>query len=117
MTHPDSTSLSTWEADVLSHASQNGRYVTGEARVIALADCGLLFDHGAQRLAGGMHYLVMTIKGRVALSEWRAAHPKPKIPKRRRTEQFTAWQQFREACGRISFPEFLKTIWPNRHAY
>jgi hypothetical protein len=104
------------EADVLSHASSNGRYVTGDKAVLAMAETGLLYDHGAQRLAGGDHYLVMTPRGREALNEWRAAQPKLK-PTRRRSEQFQAWRSYCEACRRIPFSEFLKEIWPNRNHY
>lgn len=111
--------LTTFEADVLLHASSNGRYVTDECAVIAMGKAGLLFDYGPQVLAGGAHYLVTTAKGRQALSEWKAAQPKPPKAKRsRRSEQFQAWRDYLDAtCDRMSFPEFLKTVWPNRYAY
>lgn len=104
------------QADVLLHASRNGRYVTDEADVIQMGRDGLLFDHGPQALAGGMHYLVMTPKSREALSEWKRAQPAPpKPPKPKRIgKAFAAWRQYREATfDRIGFPEFNKEIWPN----
>lgn len=105
--------LTAWEADILSHASQNGRFVTGEQRVIDLAGRGLLYDHGPQPLAGGAHYLVTTLRGREALSAWRAAQPKPKAPKRpRQSRQFRAWMNYCDANGRYGFAEFLKNVWP-----
>jgi hypothetical protein len=61
--------ITDWEAGVLAHASQNGRYVTGNAEVIALAGRGLLKDYGAQRLADGMNYLTLTGKGSEAPAE------------------------------------------------
>lgn len=101
------------EADVLLHTSKNGRYVTDEADVIAMGERGLLFDHGAQRLADGMHYLVPTAAGREALSEWKAAQPPPLKPKRApRSPAFQAWSDYKEAYGRLTFSEFWKDIWP-----
>jgi len=108
--------LSAWEADILLHTSTNGRFVTDEARVIALAGRGLLFDHGPQALAGGAHYLVTTAKGRAALGAWKAVQPRPVVRKvrRRRSEQFQTWREYRDACDhRISFPEFLRDVWPS----
>lgn len=110
--------ITQFEADVLLHASSNGRYVTGEAAVLAIADAGLLFDHGPQRLAAGDHYLVTTAKGREALNEWKAAQPKPPKPKRRCSEQFQAWRDYLGATyDHMSFPDFLKHVWPYRHEY
>lgn len=100
------------EADILRHTSDNGRYVTNEEFVIEMGKRGLLFDHGPQRLAGGMHYLVTTMKGREELNEWQRSQPKPK-KKRRRSEVFDSWQNYMDACGRIPFSEFWKEIWPN----
>ena len=68
------------EYEVLAHTSRTGRFVTDEVHVISMAERGLLFDHGAQELAGGMHYFVMTKAGRDALNEYRAAIPKPPEP-------------------------------------
>lgn len=67
--------LTTFEAEVLAHTSNTGRYVTDDARVIEMADRGLLKDYGPQNLAGGMHYFTMTSAGRKALSDWRATQP------------------------------------------
>lgn len=104
------------QADVLAHTALNGRYVTGEPAVIAMAEAGLLRDHGAQRLAGGMHYLVVTEKGRDALRDWRAMQPPP--PKRRRSsEAFVGWRAYCEAFERVPFGYFWKEIWPNRRRY
>jgi hypothetical protein len=104
------------QADVLSHTSNNGRYVGEGHALMELAKLGLLRDHGPQALAGGAHYLTMTPKGREALNEWRAAQPKAKKA-RRRSEQFAGWRAYCEACRRISFPEFLREVWPNRSRY
>lgn len=109
--------LTAFQSDVLLHTSSNGRYVTDEAAVLEMAKLGLLYDHGPQRLAGGMHYLVMTRAGRSALNEWHAAQPKPKVKKRRMSEQFQSWRNFCDGYDRISFSEFLKTVWPNRHSF
>jgi hypothetical protein len=109
--------LTTFEADVLAHASSNGRYVTGDRSVLVLADRGFLRDYGPQALAAGDHYLTMTPKGREALSTWRAAQPKPPKPKRRRqSPAFEAWRNYREACGHSSFSEFLEKVWPSRRS-
>lgn len=110
--------ITQFEADVLLHTSSNGRYVTDEAKVIAMGVAGLLFDYGPQPLAAGAHYLVTTPKGREALNEWKAAQPKPKKPKRRCSEQFQAWRDYLGATyDRMSFPDFLKNVWPHRHEY
>jgi hypothetical protein len=101
-------------ADVLAHTSRTGRYVTDEAAVITMASEGLLHNHGPQRLAGGMHYLTITSKGRDVLSAWRAAQPKPApVKKRRRSRSFDSWRRYLGATyDRIPFPEYLKRIWP-----
>ena len=65
------------ESEVLAHTSRTGRYVTDEAHIIDMGVRGLLFDHGAQEIAGGMHDFVMTPAGREALNEYRAAQPRP----------------------------------------
>lgn len=107
--------LNDWEADVLAHTSSNGRYVTDEKRVIALAGAGLLKDYGPQPIAGGMHYLTLTGRGRTALEAWRAGKPKPKRMKRR-SEQLNRWREFVEAQGKIPFGQFVKEVWPVRYA-
>ncbi len=110
-THP----LTSQEADVLLHTSRTGRYVTGEAEVIAMAARGLLRDYGPQALAGGDHYFEMTPKGREALKEWKAAQPAPPKPKRsKRSPAFAAWRAMSEHTS-ISFRDFLQRIWPKRH--
>lgn len=110
---PRMSQITEWEAEILAHTSRNGRFVTGEQRVIDLAGRGLLFDHGPQRLTAGAHYLVTTMKGRAALSAWRSAQPKPKPAKRRRrSKSFQAWRDYLEANGRMGFREFLARIWP-----
>lgn len=101
------------EVDVLLHTSRTGRYVTGEALVLDMAKRGLLFSHGAQRLAGGAHYLTMTVPGREALNAWKAAQPQPEpVKKRRRSKAFQAWRDYCEANGRYGFREFLTNTWP-----
>lgn len=107
--------ITKFEYEVLAHCSDNGRYVTDEPTVIAMGERGLLRDHGPQALAGGAHYLVTTPSGRAALSEYRTAMPKLK-PKRR-SEQFESWRTYRDVVKRISFSDFLKNVWPNRHEY
>lgn len=64
--------------DILLHTRRTGRYVTDEPHVIQMARNGLLFDHGPQRLADGMHYLTMGSKGREMLIAHDEAQPKPK---------------------------------------
>ncbi|HEV7405198.1 MAG TPA: hypothetical protein VGO11_19800 [Chthoniobacteraceae bacterium] len=108
------TQLTDWEADVLQHASRTGRYVTGEARVLELARRGLLYDHGAQTLAGGDHYLTTAPTGRKALNEWSARQPVVTLKKPRRSEAFASWRAYEEASGRLGFAEFLKKVWPHR---
>lgn len=110
--------ISDYVASILSHTSDNGRFVTDEKRVLEIAEAGLLFDHGPQALAGGAHYLTTTMAGRQALSEWRAAQPKPPKPKRRpQTRQFEAWRSYCEAFRRVPFGEFLREIWPSQERY
>jgi hypothetical protein len=109
-----------WELDVLEHTSNTGRYVTDETKVIALAERGLLRDHGAQQLAGGMHYFTLSARGRDALNEHHRNLCRFPQPKRKRpaSEQFQAWRDYREATwSRITFREFLKEVWPNRRAW
>lgn len=64
--------LSSNQADILSHTSRTGRYVSDEEPdLTALVQRGLLHDHGAQSLAGGMHYYTSTPEGRAALNAHR----------------------------------------------
>lgn len=109
--------ISTKEADVLAHASSNGRYVTNDPFVLSMAERGLLRDFGPQVLAGGAHYLETTPAGRAALGAWRAAQPRPKVKRRRRSEQFDSWMTYCEVWKKVSFSEFLKVIWPERRRY
>ena len=103
------------QADVLQHTSRTGRYVTSDPLVLEMAKEGLLYDHGPQQLAAGDHYLVTTPKGRAALVEWEKAQPPPPKPKRRRrSEAFEYWQNYVDACERISFRDFLRDIFPYR---
>jgi len=104
--------ITDWEADVLAHTSRNGRYMTDSPRVIALAARGLLRDYGAQRLAGGMHYLTLTDKGSEALREWRSRQPVVKVKPRRQSREFEAWREYREVWSDITFSEFHTRIWP-----
>ncbi len=104
--------ISNLEASVLEHTSNNGRYVTDEISVIEMASKrGLLCDYGPQRIADGMHYLTITLKGREALSEWRSKQPKPPKPKRQ-SREFRAWRSYVEACGNMEFSHFHREIWP-----
>lgn len=104
--------ITQFEAEVLSHTSKNGRYVTDEARVLEMAVAGLLRDFGQQALAGGAHYLEMAPNGRAAFSEWLTGQPKPKFVRRRVSPAFEGWRTYRELYRRISFSEFWKEIWP-----
>lgn len=109
--------LTNEQASVLAHTSQTGRYVTRDASVIEMGRAGLLRDHGPQRLAGGDHYLTMTPAGRAALSEWRAAQPKPSKIRRRQSPQFEAWLTYCEVFRRIPLATFVKEVWPRRREY
>ena len=103
--------VSDFEALVLVHTSNTGRYVTDEAKVIEMAQRGLLRDYGPQKLADGMHYLTMTGAGRDALIAWRARQPKPpkvKGPSR----EFRAWRAYVDACGNIRFSQVHREVWP-----
>ena len=112
-TKAPTSALSAREADVLAHTSLNGRYVTDETDVIALAARGLLRDHGPQPIADGMHYLTMTAAGRDALNDYHLAQPKPApVKKRRRSRAFECWMRHREANYDRGFQRFLKDIWP-----
>lgn len=51
---------------------------------------GMLHDHGAQELAGGMHYLTMTALGKEQLREYRDSIPKPK-PLTRAQQRYRRW--------------------------
>lgn len=110
--------ITPFEYEVLRHASDNGRYITGDKAVLAMADKGLLFDYGPQALAAGDHYLTTSMKGRAAINEYRASLPKPlPIKQRRCSEAFAAWRRYCDACGRVGFPEFLKKVWPHRREW
>lgn len=110
--------ITPFEYEVLRHASDNGRYVTGDKAVLAMAEAGLLRDYGPQALAAGDHYLTTSAKGRAALSEYRASLPKPAPAKQRRcSEAFRSWRQYAEANGRCGFSDFLKNVWPNRRQW
>ena len=100
-------SLSQEQIEVLLHTSRTGRYVTGELLVIQMAQSGLLYDHGPQKLAGGDHYFTMTVRGREVLSEHLASLPKPPpITKRqsRAKERYRRWLDYGD-CFR-SFLDF-----------
>lgn len=102
--------ISDFEALVLVHTAETGRYVTSEVRVLTLAARGLLCDHGAQQLAAGDHYLTLTRAGRQALAEWRAAQPRPPR-KRRASRAWEAWRTHVELGCDLSFSQFLRTFW------
>lgn len=101
------------QADILDHTSRNGRFVTSDPKVMAMATDGLLFDYGAQELAAGDHFFTLTAKGRQSLSDWRDAQPKPVKSKRKKTQIFADWQNYCEAFNRMPFSEF----WKQRHEY
>lgn len=72
----DPLTLTQNEADILAHTSRTGRYVSDEADAMSLAARGFLRDHGAQPLAGGMHFYTPTPAGRTALVAHRLAAKK-----------------------------------------
>jgi len=95
------------DQSILRHASDNGRYVSDmTAALRALCDRRLLGDYGPQRIAGGMHYMTVTSKGREALNKWQAEQPKPKA--KRVGRAFGAWERYKDAFGKIPFLEFWK---------
>lgn len=104
--------ITDYEADILRHTRNNGRFVTDDRRVIEMSERGMLLDFGPWSVAGGMHFLKITKKGRAALNEWESAQPKPKVKKRRVSRQFRAWRDYESANGRLGFSKFLKQVWP-----
>jgi hypothetical protein len=92
------------QSEILSHTVKNGRFVTLDEDVLAMASAGLLRDHGPQALAGGAHFLTTTFMGRTKLSEFRDSLPRPK-PLTRAQRRY---QDFLELdCG-LRFIEWLK---------
>ena len=110
--------LTRLEADILEHTSTNGRYVMGMdssewPAIYAMVARGWLFDYGAQALAGGAHYLVLTTSGRERLREHFKAmcvHPQPRPLTRRQIAAKERWREYSDS-GRcdsgVSFREFL----------
>lgn len=94
------------EADILRHTARTGRYVTGDAEVIALGKRGLLHDHGPQALARGDHYFTLTEQGRAALREWQATQPKAKPPTKRQ-RRYRTWRTLQEIYPKLTFRAFL----------
>lgn len=110
--------ITTAEADILAHTSNTGRFVTSEPLVFAMAARGLLHDHGGTGFwPKGTRGFTSSSAGRAALSEWRAAQPKPAKSKRRTSPAFASWRQYCDANGRYGFAEFLKNIWPHRREW
>lgn len=105
--------ITNYEAEILMHTSRNGRFVTGDKRVLEMGARGLLYDFGPQAIAGGDHCLVMTPKSRELLNEWKSAQPKPAKSKRRCSEAFRKWRDYCEAFGDLPFSSFWKKVWPN----
>lgn len=97
------------EADILAHTSLTGRYVTGELRVLKMAQNGWLKDHGAQRLAGGDHYYTMTPRGREVLNAWKAAQPKPPPVSQRKQRARARWHRFQSA--KELNPDLTFSLW------
>ncbi len=99
------------EATILAHTSRTGRYVTDEPIVIAMAERGLLKDHGPQRLADGMHYFTGTTAGNTAMRDWQESQPKPAPPpkltkrKQKAKARYRRWLDYGE--GFRSFRDFL----------
>lgn len=107
------SALTSQEIEVLRHTINTGRFVTDEAHVLAMAECGLLRDHGAQEIAGGMHYFTMAQAGRDAFAAYQATLPPP--PKLTRSQ--IRYRRFLSAdCG-MKFSEWLKwETWSKRRA-
>jgi hypothetical protein len=60
--------------EILKHTNRTGRYVTDpDADIHLLVTFGYLQDHGAQSIAGGMHYYTITTLGKNALRKALAA--------------------------------------------
>lgn len=97
------------EFDILEHTSRTGRYCSDEQLCVSLGERGFLYDHGPQALAGGMHYLVMTSKGRRALVEYKDSLPEPEPLPRRTQRARETYQRFLRCDFGISFGEWLKT--------
>lgn len=98
------------QADILAHTNNAGRYVSDlDDTLQSLISCGFLKDCGPQKLAGGMHYMEITMSGLFALYEWRDTQPKPKeLPKRkqRARERYRRFLSCADATG-CSFRAFL----------
>lgn len=107
--------LTDWEADVLRHTSDTGRYVTDEKKVIELGERGLLNDYGPQRLADGMHYFTLALKGQEALQAWRDAKPQPPKISRKKAAARSRYQEYLRV-GDIygSFHQWLKHKFPKK---
>ena len=112
---PAASPLTREQAGILAHTSQNGRYVTeGEPAVSALAQAGLLHDHGPQTIAGGMHCFTLTPNGRQALQAHRHTLPKPKPPTRSQS-RYRRYRHHRDAGCNLSFREWLKAFPKDPH--
>lgn len=78
---------------MLAHTQRTGRYVTGDLSVLQMAQKGLLYDHGAQKLAGGDHYFTLTVRGKEALTSHLDSQPKPK-PQSRSQQRYRRYLEF-----------------------
>lgn len=79
------------------------RYVCDPAAdLFALVEAGLMVDHGAQKIAGGMHCYTVTRAGILAMDEQSPAPPKLT----RGQERYRAWLRF-DSCT-LSFIEFCR---------
>jgi hypothetical protein len=104
------------QADILDHTSNRaagGFYCGNSESMQSLVALGFMASAGHKAFVEE-EYFVLTAAGRAALSQWRSAQPKPKIIKRRRSPAFQQWRAYLDATyHRVSFPEFLKEIWPS----
>lgn len=98
------------QIEILLHTSRSSRFVSDPTTdLIELSDAGLLYDHGPQAIAGGMHCYVTTMKGRKALNSWHATQQKPKPPTRAQ-RRYSDWLSGPSIC--FTFGQWLKAGCP-----
>lgn len=88
------------------------RYVcdSGNSEIDELVALGLMKDHGAQSIAGGMHCYSVTKEGVSVMRKQSPAPPKISRSRKRYLEFLDA------DCG-MTFGEFLKWRWSNRDKF
>lgn len=92
-----------------AHGYYRNRYVSDPtADLIALCNAGLMKDHSAYDVAGGMHYYRVTKEGVSAMKQ--LSPPTPKLTRGQRV-----YREYLEADCDATFGEYLKWRWANRH--